>query len=273
VVRGSWFVVRGRRFLCTYSTTVQKLFENSFRRFRSRSLQRISSKMPRRRTLLRLTAKETAHVNARSLQSFLWVIVNEFMSSIVCTNAEGRLLESTEERRRRNWSLSRTMKWDGRGRLREREYSVPWFCAVKKKWPGKYSTETTRMRKMPRRRTLLRLTAKETAHVNARSLQSFLWVIVNEFMSSIVCTNAEGRLLESTEERRRRNWSLSRTMKWDGRGRLREREYSVPWFCAVKKKWPGKYSTETTRMRVQQCAIPRVKCRERPFTKTWWYSQ
>jgi len=32
-----------------------------------------------------------------------------------------------------------------------------------------------------------------------------------------------------------RNWSLSRTMKWDGRGRLREREYSVPWFCAVKK--------------------------------------
>ena len=102
VVRGSWFVVRGRRFLCTYSTTVQKLFENSFRRFRSRSLQRISSKMPRRRTLLRLTAKETAHVNARSLQSFLWVIVNEFMSSIVCTNAEGRLLESTEERRRRN---------------------------------------------------------------------------------------------------------------------------------------------------------------------------
>ena len=32
-----------------------------------------------------------------------------------------------------------------------------------------------------------------------------------------------------------RNWSLSRTMKWDGRGRLREREYSVPRFCAVKK--------------------------------------
>ena len=60
----------------------------------------LTSKMPRRRTLLRLTAKETAHVNARSLQSFLWVIVNEFMSSIVCTNAEGRLLESTEERRR-----------------------------------------------------------------------------------------------------------------------------------------------------------------------------
>jgi len=24
-------------------------------------------------------------------------------------------------------------------------------------------------------------------------------------------------------------------MKWDGRGRLREREYSAPWFCAVKK--------------------------------------
>ena len=169
-------LVGGRRFFMylQYCTTtvlqyVQKLFENSFRRFRSRSLQRISSKMPRRRTLLRLTAKETAHVNARSLQSFLWVIVNEFMSSIVCTNAEGRLLESTEERRRRNWSLSRTMKWDGRGRLREREYSVPWFCAVKNKWPGKYSTETTRMRKMPRRRTLLRLTAKETAHVNAIS--------------------------------------------------------------------------------------------------------
>jgi len=42
---GSWFVVRGRRFLCTYystyCSTVQKLFENSFRRFRSRSLQRI----------------------------------------------------------------------------------------------------------------------------------------------------------------------------------------------------------------------------------------
>ena len=39
-----WFVVRGRRFLCTYNTTVQKLFENSFRRFRSRSLQRIDFK-------------------------------------------------------------------------------------------------------------------------------------------------------------------------------------------------------------------------------------
>ena len=61
-----------------------------------------------------------------------------------------------------------------------------------------------------------------------------------------------------------RNWSLSRTMKWDGRGRLREREYSAPWFCAVKKKWPGKYATETTRIRVQQGATPRVKCRERP---------
>jgi len=44
VVRGSWFVVRGRRFLCTYSTTVQKLFEDSFRRFLSRSLQRIDFK-------------------------------------------------------------------------------------------------------------------------------------------------------------------------------------------------------------------------------------
>ena len=36
-------VVRGRRFLCTYRTVlaVQILFENYFRRFRSRSLQRI----------------------------------------------------------------------------------------------------------------------------------------------------------------------------------------------------------------------------------------
>ena len=45
-------------------------------------------------------AKETAHVNAISYQSFLWVFVNEFMSSIVSTNAEGRLLESAEERSR-----------------------------------------------------------------------------------------------------------------------------------------------------------------------------
>jgi hypothetical protein len=43
-------------------------------------------------------AKEAAHVNAISYQSFLWVFVNEFMSRIVSTNAEGRLLESAEER-------------------------------------------------------------------------------------------------------------------------------------------------------------------------------
>jgi len=58
-------------------------------------------------------------------------------------------------------------------------------------------------------------------------------------------------------------------MKWDGRGSAVdcEREYYAPWFCAVKKKkrWPGKCATETTRMRVKQCATPRVKCRERPF--------
>jgi len=84
-----YYVLQYRNFL--------KILSDDFAHALSSGL---TSKMPRRRTLLRLTAKETAHVNARSLQSFLWVIVNEFMSSIVCTNAEGRLLESTEERRR-----------------------------------------------------------------------------------------------------------------------------------------------------------------------------
>ena len=107
--RGSFVRWWWSSFLCTYVPTYPhyctvlqyrnflKILSDDFAHALSSGL---TSKMPRRRTLLRLTAKETAHVNARSLQSFLWVIVNEFMSSIVCTNAEGRLLESTEERRR-----------------------------------------------------------------------------------------------------------------------------------------------------------------------------
>ena len=102
ILNGKSTVVRS--FRPHYCTVLQyrnflKILSDDFAHALSSGL---TSKMPRRRTLLRLTAKETAHVNARSLQSFLWVIVNEFMSSIVCTNAEGRLLESTEERRRRN---------------------------------------------------------------------------------------------------------------------------------------------------------------------------
>ena len=83
-----YYVLQYRNFL--------KILSDDFAHALSSGL---TSKMPRRRTPLRLTAKETAHVNARSLQSFLWVIVNEFMCSIVSTNAEGRLLESAEERR------------------------------------------------------------------------------------------------------------------------------------------------------------------------------
>jgi hypothetical protein len=44
VVRGSWFVVVVFYVPTVLRTTVQKLFENSFRRFRSRSLQRIDFK-------------------------------------------------------------------------------------------------------------------------------------------------------------------------------------------------------------------------------------
>jgi len=89
-----------------YSTTVQKLFENSFRRFRSRSHAQshaLSSGLTSKNASKKNSpqaAKGTAHVNAISYQSFLWVFVNEFMSSIVSTNAEGRLLESAEERSR-----------------------------------------------------------------------------------------------------------------------------------------------------------------------------
>ena len=97
VVRGSWFVVVVFYVPTVLRTTVQKLFENSFRRFRSRSLQRIDFKNASKKNSPQ-AAKGTAHVNAISYQSFLWV--NEFMSSIVSTNAEGRLLESTEERSR-----------------------------------------------------------------------------------------------------------------------------------------------------------------------------
>jgi len=99
-----WFVVVVVFVVPTiqYSTTVQKLFENSFRRFRSRS-HALSSGLTSKNASKKNSpqaAKETAHVNAISYQSFLWVFVNEFMSSIVSTNAEGRLLESAEERSR-----------------------------------------------------------------------------------------------------------------------------------------------------------------------------
>ena len=106
-VRGSWssffmFVFYVPTVL-QYST-VQTLFENSFRRFRSRSHAQshaLSSGLTSKNASKKNSpqaAKGTAHVNAISYQSFLWV--NEFMSSIVSTNAEGRLLESAEERSR-----------------------------------------------------------------------------------------------------------------------------------------------------------------------------
>ena len=102
----SWFVVVVVVVVVFYVptvlqySTVQKLFENSFRRFRSRS-HALSSGLTSKNAAKKNSpqaAKETAHVNAISYQSFLWV--NEFMSSIVSTNAEGRLLESAEERSR-----------------------------------------------------------------------------------------------------------------------------------------------------------------------------
>jgi hypothetical protein len=102
-VRGS-FVVVVVFYVPTiqYSTTAQILFENSFRRFRSRAhaLSSGSTSKNASKNNSPQAAKETAHVNAISYQSFLWVFVNEFMSSIVSTNAEGRLLESAEERSR-----------------------------------------------------------------------------------------------------------------------------------------------------------------------------
>jgi len=62
------------------------------------------------------------------------VIVNEFMSSIVSTNAEGRLLESAEERRGEEQRSRITqlivvanyeMRWTRQTTARERT-----FCAV-----------------------------------------------------------------------------------------------------------------------------------------------
>ena len=66
---GGSLVVGGRRFLCTYTvqySTVQKLFENSFRRFRSRS-HALSSGLTSKNASKKNShqaAKETAHVNA-----------------------------------------------------------------------------------------------------------------------------------------------------------------------------------------------------------------
>ena len=57
------------------------------------------------------------------------MFVNEFMSSIVSTNAEGRLLESAEERRSRITQLivvaNYEMRWTRQTTARERT-----FCAV-----------------------------------------------------------------------------------------------------------------------------------------------
>ena len=115
----------------------------------------------------------------------------------------------------------------------------------------------------------------QEAHVNARSKQSTLWEIVNEFTNSIVSTNAQGRLLKNCRGEEQNNAIDRRRELWNEMDAVnceRERVNSVPWFYAVKRM------TRTGSNRnhpdvSKHCATPRVKSRERPFTKTWRYSQ
>ena len=56
-------------------------------------------------------------------------------------------------------------------------------------------------------------------------------------------------------------------MKWDGRGRLREREHSAPWFCVVKKKMTRKvcnrnHSNESKTMRDTESQMQRAPVHE-----------
>ena len=56
-------------------------------------------------------------------------------------------------------------------------------------------------------------------------------------------------------------------MKWDGRGWLREREYSAPWFCAVKKMMTRKvcnrnHSNESKTMRHTESQMQRAPVHE-----------
>ena len=115
----------------------------------------------------------------------------------------------------------------------------------------------------------------QEAHVNARSKQSTLWEIVNEFTSSIVSTNAQGRLLKNCRGEEQNNAIDRRRELWNEMDAVdceRDRVNSLPWFYAVKRMtW--NVSNRNHSNVSKQCATPRVKSRERPFTKTWRYSQ
>ena len=115
----------------------------------------------------------------------------------------------------------------------------------------------------------------QEAHVNARSKQSTLWEIVNEFTNSIVSSNAQGRLLKNCRGEEQNNAIDRRRELWNEMDAVnceRERVNSVPWFYAVKRMtW--NVSNRNHSNVSKQCATPRVKSRERPFTKTWRYSQ
>ena len=78
VVGGWWFVVRGRRFLCTYSTNFLKFFPTisliMLALMLMLSLQ-LSSGLTSKNASKKNSpqaAEETAHVNAIIEQSFLW---------------------------------------------------------------------------------------------------------------------------------------------------------------------------------------------------------
>ena len=78
MVGGWWFVVRGRRFLCTYSTNFLKFFPTisliMLALMLMLSLQ-LSSGLTSKNASKKNSpqaAEETAHVNAIIEQSFLW---------------------------------------------------------------------------------------------------------------------------------------------------------------------------------------------------------
>jgi len=117
----------------------------------------------------------------------------------------------------------------------------------------------------------------QEAHVSARSKQSTPWEIVNKFTNSIVSTYAQGRPLKNCRgeeknnaiDRRRELWNEMDAVDCE---RVRERENFAPRFYSIKRMTRNISNRNLSNVS-KQCATPRVKSRERPFTKTWRYSQ